>query len=83
MGHGVKCKPLSFDHKPENQIEIDRIHKSGSTITAALLHGSQRWRAQRCLPGHITSGTTGTEDDADEGPTADCIKEAARGEGAV
>ena len=32
MGHGGKCTPLSFDHKPDCSTEIDRIYKSGSTI---------------------------------------------------
>ena len=40
MGHGGKCTPLSFDHKPENQIEIDRIYKSGSEITEGRVDGN-------------------------------------------
>ncbi len=40
MGHGGKCVPLSFDHKPECQIEIDRIHKAGSTITDGRVDGN-------------------------------------------
>jgi serine/threonine protein phosphatase PrpC len=40
MGHGGKCTPLSFDHKPENQIEIDRIYKAGSTITEGRVDGN-------------------------------------------
>jgi serine/threonine protein phosphatase PrpC len=40
MGHGNKCMPLSFDHKPESQIEIDRIYKAGSTITEGRVDGN-------------------------------------------
>lgn len=40
MGHGGKCTPLSFDHKPENQVEIDRIYKAGSTITEGRVDGN-------------------------------------------
>ena len=40
MGHGGKCRPLSFDHKPENQVEIDRIYKAGSTITEGRVDGN-------------------------------------------
>lgn len=40
MGHGGKCTALSFDHKPECQIEIDRIYKAGSTITEGRVDGN-------------------------------------------
>ena len=40
MGHGGQCKPLSFDHKPENQVEIDRIYKAGSTIVEGRVDGN-------------------------------------------
>ena len=40
MGVGGKCVPLSFDHKPENQEEIDRIYKAGSTIEAGRVDGN-------------------------------------------
>lgn len=40
MGHGGKCTPLSFDHKPENQVEIDRIYKSGSAIIEGRVDGN-------------------------------------------
>jgi serine/threonine protein phosphatase PrpC len=40
MGHGGKCVPLSFDHKPENPVEIDRIYKAGSTITDGRVDGN-------------------------------------------
>lgn len=30
MGAGGKCTPLSFDHKPEGPVEIERITKCGS-----------------------------------------------------
>lgn len=40
MGKGGKAVPLSFDHKPENQIEIERIEKAGSTITEGRVDGN-------------------------------------------
>lgn len=40
MGHGGQCTPLSFDHKPENQVEIDRIYECGSTITEGRVDGN-------------------------------------------
>lgn len=40
MGHGGNCTPLSFDHKPENQTEIDRIYKAGSVITEGRVDGN-------------------------------------------
>ena len=32
LGRGGKAVALSFDHKPENDEERERIHKAGSTI---------------------------------------------------
>lgn len=32
--------PLSFDHKPDNEIEKNRIHKAGSTITEGRVDGN-------------------------------------------
>jgi hypothetical protein len=40
MGHGGKCTALSFDHKPECQVEIDRIYKAGSVITEGRVDGN-------------------------------------------
>ncbi len=40
MGHGGKCTALSFDHKPDVQTEIDRIHKAGSVITEGRVDGN-------------------------------------------
>lgn len=40
MGYGGKCKALSFDHKPECQVEIDRIYKAGSVITEGRVDGN-------------------------------------------
>ena len=40
MGHGGKCTALSFDHKPDVQSEIDRIHKAGSVITEGRVDGN-------------------------------------------
>ena len=40
MGHGGKCTPLSFDHKPDGPIEIERIHKAGSVITEGRVDGN-------------------------------------------
>lgn len=37
---GGKCTPLSFDHKPENQTEIDRIHHCGSQIVEGRVDGN-------------------------------------------
>ena len=40
--------PLSFDHKPSSQIEIDRITRAGGYITE---QGAARWlRAQLWAP---------------------------------
>ena len=40
MGKAGKCVELSVDHKPECQIEIDRIEKAGSTITDGRVDGN-------------------------------------------
>lgn len=39
MGRAGQAVPLSFDHKPENQIEIDRITAAGSVITDGRVDG--------------------------------------------
>jgi serine/threonine protein phosphatase PrpC len=40
MGKAGKAIEMSIDHKPESQIEIDRIEKSGSTITDGRVDGN-------------------------------------------
>lgn len=40
MSQGGKCVELSKDHKPEDQIEIDRIEKAGSVITEGRVDGN-------------------------------------------
>lgn len=40
MGAGGKCTPLSFDHKPDGQVEIDRITKCGSQIIEGRVDGN-------------------------------------------
>jgi len=40
MGVGGKCVPLSFDHKPESEVEIERITKAGSQIVEGRVDGS-------------------------------------------
>lgn len=40
MGKGGKSVEMSIDHKPESQIEIDRIEKAGSTITDGRVDGN-------------------------------------------
>lgn len=40
MGKAGKAVEMSVDHKPECQIEIDRITKSGSTITDGRVDGN-------------------------------------------
>jgi len=40
MGSGGKCTPMSFDHKPEGQVEIDRITKCGSQIIEGRVDGN-------------------------------------------
>mmetsp|Transcript_1222 Transcript_1222/g.1881 ORF Transcript_1222/g.1881 Transcript_1222/m.1881 type:complete len:125 (+) Transcript_1222:451-825(+) len=39
LGRSGTCVPLSFDHKPENQVEIERIHAAGSVITEGRVDG--------------------------------------------
>ena len=40
MGQGGKAVPLSFDHKPEDEIEIKRIEAAGSVITEGRVDGN-------------------------------------------
>lgn len=40
MGQGGRCIPLSFDHKPECEVEIKRIEKAGSVITDGRVDGN-------------------------------------------
>lgn len=40
MGKNGKAVEMSIDHKPESQTEIDRITKSGSTITDGRVDGN-------------------------------------------
>jgi serine/threonine protein phosphatase PrpC len=40
LGRGGKAIPLSFDHKPEDEIERDRIEKAGSTIMEGRVDGN-------------------------------------------
>lgn len=40
MGKNGKAVEMSIDHKPESQTEIDRITKSGSTITEGRVDGN-------------------------------------------
>jgi serine/threonine protein phosphatase PrpC len=40
MGKGGKTLEMSVDHKPESQIEIDRIEAAGSTITEGRVDGN-------------------------------------------
>lgn len=39
MGRAGTCIPLSFDHKPESQVEIDRIEAAGSVVTDGRVDG--------------------------------------------
>ena len=39
LGRGGSVVPLSFDHKPENQVEIDRIEAAGSRVTEGRVDG--------------------------------------------
>ena len=39
MGRNGLAVPLSFDHKPENQVEIDRIIAAGSVIEEGRVDG--------------------------------------------
>lgn len=40
MGKGSKCIEMSIDHKPESEIEVERITKAGSTITEGRVDGN-------------------------------------------
>ena len=40
MGKDGKAVEMSVDHKPESQIEIDRIEKAGSTIQDGRVDGN-------------------------------------------
>lgn len=40
LGKKGEAVPLSFDHKPENEVEIERIEKAGSTITEGRVDGN-------------------------------------------
>ena len=39
LGRGGNVVPLSFDHKPENEIEIARIEAAGSRVTEGRVDG--------------------------------------------
>jgi len=39
MGRNGIAVPLSFDHKPENDVEIERIQAAGSVITDGRVDG--------------------------------------------
>jgi serine/threonine protein phosphatase PrpC len=39
MGRAGTCIPLSFDHKPECEVEIARIEAAGSVITEGRVDG--------------------------------------------
>ena len=40
LGRGGKAVPLSYDHKPENEEETERIYKAGSTIVEGRVDGN-------------------------------------------
>ena len=40
MCRGGKAVEMSIDHKPESQVEIDRITKAGSVITEGRVDGN-------------------------------------------
>ena len=40
LGKNGSATEMSIDHKPDGQIEIDRIEKSGSTITEGRVDGN-------------------------------------------
>ena len=40
LGRGGKALPLSFDHKPEDEIELKRIEKAGSVVTEGRVDGN-------------------------------------------
>ena len=39
MGKAGTCVPLSFDHKPDGEIELARIHAAGSVVTEGRVDG--------------------------------------------
>lgn len=40
LGRGGKALPLSFDHKPDDEIELRRIEKAGSVVTEGRVDGN-------------------------------------------
>jgi serine/threonine protein phosphatase PrpC len=40
LARNGKAVPLSFDHKPDNEIERNRIEKAGSVITEGRVDGN-------------------------------------------
>lgn len=40
LGRAGKALPLSFDHKPEDEIELRRIEKAGSVVTEGRVDGN-------------------------------------------
>ena len=40
MGVQGKCIPLSFDHKPDCEVELKRIHHVGSVVTEGRVDGN-------------------------------------------
>lgn len=40
LGRGGKAFPLSFDHKPDDEIELRRIEKAGSVVTEGRVDGN-------------------------------------------
>ena len=40
MGVNGKCVPMSFDHKPECEIELARITAAGSVVTEGRVDGN-------------------------------------------
>jgi serine/threonine protein phosphatase PrpC len=40
LGRGGKAFPLSFDHKPDDEIELKRIEKAGSHVTEGRVDGN-------------------------------------------
>ena len=40
MGVNGKCVPMSFDHKPESEVELARITKAGSEVVEGRVDGN-------------------------------------------
>jgi len=40
LGRDGKAVPLSFDHKPDDEIELRRIEKAGSVVTEGRVDGN-------------------------------------------